>query len=93
MFGVVLLEVAPEVPHAPLRLNVPAFLACDPGIGIVVGIAGGVRGGSRVLVGGLRLVTSGALGRRRLRGRIYSPESPPDGRRSRRSDMFKVGRS
>ena len=53
MLGVVLLEVAPKVTHAPLRLDVPAFRApnqrFDIGIGGVIGGSGVVRVGSRLV--------------------------------------------
>jgi hypothetical protein len=76
---VVLLQVAPEVAHAPLRLDVPAFLA--PNEGFDVGVIGSVIGGSSVVRVGHRLVTSTALGLQRLRGWIDGPECPLHGGR------------
>ena len=57
MLGVVLLEVAPEVAHASLRLDVPAFRA--PNQRFDIGI-GGVIGGSSVVRVRPCLVTSTA---------------------------------
>jgi len=79
VLGVVLLEVAPEVAHAPLRLDVPAFLA--PNKGFDIGVIGGVIGGSSVVRVRLRLVTPTALRRQRLRGGIDGPECPLHGGR------------
>lgn len=79
VLGVVLLEVAPEVAHPSLRLDVPAFLALNEGLDI--GIIGGIIGGSSVVRVRLRLVTSTALRRLRLRGGIDGPERPFHGGR------------
>jgi hypothetical protein len=60
MFRLVLLEMAPEVPHALRHLEIPALLTFDRGLDL--GIAGGGRGGSGGCVRGTRLVVLGALG-------------------------------
>jgi hypothetical protein len=91
MLGIVLLEVAPEVAHPPLRLDIPAFLA--PNKGFDIGIIGGIIGGSSVVRVRLRLVTSTALRRQRLRGGIDGPECPLHGvRRNGARESLRNGR-
>ena len=92
MLGVVLLEVAPEVAHAPLRLDVPAFLA--PNKGFDIGIGGSIIGGSGVVRVRPRLVPSTALRRQRLRGGIDGPECPlHGGRRNEARETLRDGRN
>jgi hypothetical protein len=91
MLGVVLLEVAPEVAHAPLRLDIPAFLA--PNQRFDIGIGGVIGSGSVVHVGP-RLVTSTTPRRQRLRGGIDGPECPlRGGRRNGAKESLGNGRS
>src|SRR6266576_1568626 len=75
MFRLMLLEMAPKIPHALRQLKIPAFPTFDHGFDL--GAMGSGRGsGGEHVIRGTRLITLDALGTRHFRGRIYGPERP-----------------
>jgi hypothetical protein len=76
MVRLMLLEMAPKVPHALRQLKIPAFPTFDHGFDIgAMGSESGGSGGEHV-IRSTCLVTLDTLGTRHFRGRIYGPERP-----------------
>jgi hypothetical protein len=78
MVRLMLLEMAPEIPHTLRRLKIPAFPTFDHGFDLgTMGSGRRCHDGEHVIrVRGLGLVDLDELGTRHFRGRIYSPKRP-----------------
>jgi hypothetical protein len=76
MIRIMLLEMAPKIPHTLRRLKIPAFPTFDHGF-ILGSMGSGRRGsGGEHVIRGTRLVTLDELGTRHFRGGIYGSERP-----------------
>jgi hypothetical protein len=76
MVRLMLLEMAPKIPHALRQLKIPTFPTFDHGLDLcAMGSCRKGSGGEHV-IRGMRLITLDDLGTRHFRGRIYSPERP-----------------
>jgi len=71
MVLLMLLEMAPKIPHALRQLKIPALITFDHGFDL-----GAMGSGGEHVIRGTRLVTLDALGTRHFRGRVYGPERP-----------------
>jgi len=75
MVGLMLLKMAPKIPHALRQLKIPAFPTFD--LRFDLGAMGGGRNSvGEHVISGTRLVTLDMLGTRHFRSRIYGPERP-----------------
>jgi hypothetical protein len=93
MVSLMLLEMAPKIPHALRQLKIPALHTFNHGFDLgAMGSGRRGRGGEHV-IRGTRLVTLDALGTRHFRGRIYGPERPVLSGRSGGRNMLNDTRS
>jgi hypothetical protein len=78
MVCLMLLEMAPKIPHALRQLKIPAFPTFDLGFDLdTITVGSGRRGsGGEHVIRGTRLVALDALGTRHFRGRIYGSKRP-----------------